>query len=136
MWFSHGDAAGRSVHAAVVMNLLRAGNTSTARCIDVSTTKLDTSPDMYPAVSNVGSLFHRCCSPPRPYRLGAPQPASPELEQFLSDTAASDGQVTIEQLQALFPFQLDGFQEKAVEQLLEGRSVVVCAPTGKCDTQC
>ncbi|WIA36589.1 hypothetical protein OEZ86_007879 [Tetradesmus obliquus] len=36
----------------------------------------------------------------------------------------------MEQLQGLFPFKLDGFQEKAVQQLLEGRSVVVCAPTG------
>lgn len=37
----------------------------------------------------------------------------------------------MDQLQALFPFQLDGFQERSVEQLLEGRSVVVCAPTGE-----
>eukprot|EP00775_Hariotina_reticulata_P003468 gene3468-3740_t len=35
----------------------------------------------------------------------------------------------MEQLQKLFPFHLDGFQEKAVQQLLEGKSVVVCAPT-------
>ncbi|KAF6256228.1 hypothetical protein COO60DRAFT_136093 [Scenedesmus sp. NREL 46B-D3] len=61
------------------------------------------------------------------------QPASPELEALLQAAAASgdaDYAVSLEQLQALFPFQLDGFQEKAVQQLLEGRSVVVCAPTG------
>jgi hypothetical protein len=38
--------------------------------------------------------------------------------------------VTLEQLQALFPFQLDGFQAKAVQQMLSGKSVMVCAPTG------
>lgn len=61
------------------------------------------------------------------------QPASPELEALLQAAAASgqDGaDVSMEQLQGLFPFKLDGFQEKAVQQLLEGRSVVVCAPTG------
>ena len=73
------------------------------------------------------------CSGVRARRFGAPQPAAPELEQFLSDAVAG-GQVSVEQLQSLFPFQLDGFQERAVEQLLEGRSVVVCAPTGKAVT--
>eukprot|EP00878_Enallax_costatus_P024651 GHUV01026327.1.p1 GENE.GHUV01026327.1~~GHUV01026327.1.p1 ORF type:complete len:523 (+),score=130.29 GHUV01026327.1:173-1741(+) len=64
------------------------------------------------------------------WRFGAPQPAAPELEQFLAEAAAADGHVSMQQLQALFPFKLDGFQERSVEQLLEGRSVVVCAPTG------
>jgi superfamily II RNA helicase len=61
------------------------------------------------------------------------QPASPELEALLQAAAASGDAnyaVGMDQLQALFPFKLDGFQEKAVQQLLEGRSVVVCAPTG------
>lgn len=30
----------------------------------------------------------------------------------------------------MFPFPLDGFQRRAVAALLEGKSVVVCAPTG------
>jgi hypothetical protein len=38
--------------------------------------------------------------------------------------------VSLEQLQRLFPFRLDAFQAKAVQQLLSGKSVVVCAPTG------
>ncbi len=38
--------------------------------------------------------------------------------------------VTIERLEALFPFPLDNFQRRSVQQLLEGKSVVVCAPTG------
>jgi superfamily II RNA helicase len=61
------------------------------------------------------------------------QPASPELEALLqaaADSGDADYAVNMQQLQALFPFKLDGFQEKAVQQLLEGKSVVVCAPTG------
>lgn len=30
----------------------------------------------------------------------------------------------------VFPYPLDNFQRKALEKFLEGRSVVVCAPTG------
>jgi superfamily II RNA helicase len=30
----------------------------------------------------------------------------------------------------VLPYPLDGFQRKAVEKFLEGKSVVVCAPTG------
>lgn len=33
-------------------------------------------------------------------------------------------------LETLFPFQLDPFQEEAITALNEGKSVVVCAPTG------
>jgi len=33
-------------------------------------------------------------------------------------------------LRALFPFELDDFQKQAIAALNEGRSVVVCAPTG------
>ena len=33
-------------------------------------------------------------------------------------------------IEKLFPFELDGFQEKAIAGLNEGKSVVVCAPTG------
>jgi superfamily II RNA helicase len=64
------------------------------------------------------------------------QPASPELEALLqaaADSRDADYAVNMEQLQALFPFKLDGFQEKAVQQLLDGKSVVVCAPTGVFD---
>eukprot|EP00879_Flechtneria_rotunda_P015990 GHRR01016723.1.p1 GENE.GHRR01016723.1~~GHRR01016723.1.p1 ORF type:complete len:1310 (+),score=476.87 GHRR01016723.1:197-4126(+) len=68
-------------------------------------------------------------SEPWPSRYGV-LPASPELETFLQEAAEHDGDIMLDQLQRLFPFRLDGFQEKAVQQLLEGRSVVVCAPTG------
>ena len=54
---------------------------------------------------------------------------SPALEALLADAAAG-APVTLERLEALFPFELDGFQRKAVAALLDGRSVVVCAPTG------
>ena len=33
-------------------------------------------------------------------------------------------------LKALFPFQLDAFQQRAIAALEAGRSIVVCAPTG------
>ncbi|XTZ20868.1 MAG: DEAD/DEAH box helicase, partial [cyanobacterium endosymbiont of Rhopalodia fuxianensis] len=33
-------------------------------------------------------------------------------------------------LDKLFPFELDGFQKEAITALTEGKSVVVCAPTG------
>ncbi|MDJ0510170.1 MAG: DEAD/DEAH box helicase [Crocosphaera sp.] len=33
-------------------------------------------------------------------------------------------------IQKLFPFELDGFQEQAITALNQGKSVVVCAPTG------
>jgi hypothetical protein len=59
-------------------------------------------------------------------------PAAPELEALLAAAEASEGQVSLEQLQALFSFKLDDFQAQAVQVLLQGRSVVVCAPTGEC----
>jgi hypothetical protein len=82
-------------------------------------------------------------SQPRPQPRSRPPPAaepappsspfsdagSPALEALLSDAAAG-APVTISRLQGIFPFPLDGFQVKAVEALLEGKSVVVCAPTG------
>lgn len=55
---------------------------------------------------------------------------APELESFLEDCTAGVP-VTLERLEALFPFTLDSFQKKAVQQLLNGKSVVVCAPTGE-----
>ena len=39
-------------------------------------------------------------------------------------------EIATEQLQEIFPFPLDGFQLQAVDALNEGKSVVVCAPTG------
>ncbi|MGK7956761.1 MAG: DEAD/DEAH box helicase, partial [Crocosphaera sp.] len=39
----------------------------------------------------------------------------------------TSSQINIEEL---FPFQLDSFQEEALAALNEGKSVVVCAPTG------
>ena len=36
---------------------------------------------------------------------------------------------TLEQLQALYPFEWDAFQTQAVVEFLAGKSVVVCAPT-------
>jgi superfamily II RNA helicase len=57
-------------------------------------------------------------------------PAAPELESFLAAGKAADGVVNLDQLQTLFTFKLDDFQAQAVEVLLQGRSVVVCAPTG------
>lgn len=72
---------------------------------------------------------HLNCSRPR-----APQPSeadigSSALESLLLD--ADEGHpVTLERLEGIFPFPLDAFQKKAVAALLEGKSVVVCAPTG------
>jgi len=54
---------------------------------------------------------------------------SPSLEALLSDAAAG-GDVTLDRLEGIFPFALDAFQRKAVAALLDGKSVVVCAPTG------
>lgn len=55
------------------------------------------------------------------------------LEALLAERAAAgeDGEpLSLERLLAIFPFPLDGFQKRSVEALLEGKSVVVCAPTG------
>ncbi|GBF97818.1 DEAD-box ATP-dependent RNA helicase, chloroplastic [Raphidocelis subcapitata] len=57
---------------------------------------------------------------------------APALEALLAAAAAPGGAaaVTLEALEGIFPFPLDPFQKKAVAALLEGLSVVVCAPTG------
>ncbi|MHB2018938.1 MAG: DEAD/DEAH box helicase [Candidatus Xenobia bacterium] len=38
--------------------------------------------------------------------------------------------VVTEDIERLFPFPLDNFQREAVQELLAGRNVIVCAPTG------
>lgn len=70
------------------------------------------------------------CSAPLSRYASTVVPAAPELEALLSAAEASGGSVSLDQLQALFSFQLDDFQAQAVQVLLHGRSVVVCAPTG------
>ena len=63
--------------------------------------------------------------------LRPPPPAgSPELEALLTFAEQKKQALTLNQLQSMFPFKLDGFQMKSVQQLLDGKSVVVCAPTG------
>jgi superfamily II DNA/RNA helicase len=52
------------------------------------------------------------------------------LDALLSAAETSGGVVSLQQLQTLFSFRLDDFQAQAVEVLLQGKSVVVCAPTG------
>lgn len=49
------------------------------------------------------------------------------MEMLLAE-GGSD--LSIDRIVRIFPFPLDAFQKKAVEKILEGRSVVVCAPTG------
>ncbi|GLI69984.1 hypothetical protein VaNZ11_014636 [Volvox africanus] len=51
----------------------------------------------------------------------------PALEALLAE-GGSD--VSASRICAIFPFPLDKFQRRALELFLEGRSVVVCAPTG------
>ncbi|GLC66436.1 hypothetical protein PLESTF_000427200 [Pleodorina starrii] len=51
----------------------------------------------------------------------------PALEALLSE-GGSD--LSADRICAIFPFPLDTFQRRALELFLEGRSVVVCAPTG------
>lgn len=54
---------------------------------------------------------------------------APALEALLA--AAEAGRAPgMEDLLGIFPYALDAFQKRAVEALLAGRSVVVCAPTG------
>lgn len=71
-----------------------------------------------------------CCSAPLSRYGSTVVPAAPELEALLSAAEAADGQVSLDQLQTLFSFRLDDFQAQAVQVLLNGKSVVVCAPTG------
>lgn len=44
--------------------------------------------------------------------------------------AIESGRADMESVLQAFPFELDAFQQQAVRELLDGRSVVVCAPTG------
>jgi superfamily II RNA helicase len=69
--------------------------------------------------------------PPRSRPPEAPpsEAGSALLEELLADAAAG-APVTLERLEGIFPFPLDSFQRKSVAALLEGKSVVVCAPTG------
>ena len=81
------------------------------------------------------SLPHPCtchlsCSAPLSRYGSVATPAAPELDALLSAAETSGGVVSLQQLQALFSFRLDDFQAQAVEVLLQGKSVVVCAPTG------
>jgi superfamily II RNA helicase len=63
--------------------------------------------------------------------LRPPPPAgSPELEALLTYAEQKKQPLNLGQLQSMFPFKLDSFQMKSVQQLLDGKSVVVCAPTG------
>ncbi|KXZ44081.1 hypothetical protein GPECTOR_74g695 [Gonium pectorale] len=51
----------------------------------------------------------------------------PALEALLAE-GGSD--LSADRIASVFPFPLDAFQRRALELFLEGRSVVVCAPTG------
>eukprot|EP00798_Chlamydomonas_sp_ICE-L_P018417 gene18417-24891_t len=53
--------------------------------------------------------------------------SEPDLEELLAEGGAD---LSLERVTRVFPFELDNFQKKSVEKLLEGYSVVVCAPTG------
>ncbi|MEB3357818.1 MAG: DEAD/DEAH box helicase [Synechococcales bacterium] len=65
-----------------------------------------------------------------------PQPMEPDDRPIalpsLNDVNAqqTDSPISTLDLTALFPFDLDDFQKQAIAALNEGRSVVVCAPTG------
>lgn len=51
----------------------------------------------------------------------------PALEALLAE-GGSD--LSADRICSIFPFPLDMFQKRSLELFLEGRSVVVCAPTG------
>jgi superfamily II RNA helicase len=51
-----------------------------------------------------------------------------EFEELLVRSQEAD--LTMAQIELMFPFPLDGFQRDAVEKSINGSSVVVCAPTG------
>lgn len=86
---------------------------------------------LHSCCSHACSAHQTClCSAPLSRYASTVVPAAPELEALLSAAEASGGSVSLEQLQALFSFRLDDFQAQAVQVLLNGRSVVVCAPTG------
>ncbi len=43
---------------------------------------------------------------------------------------SANSNLTLEEIEDTFQFPLDGFQKQAVSHFLEGKSVLVCAPTG------
>ncbi len=43
---------------------------------------------------------------------------------------SANSNLTLEDIEDTFQFPLDGFQKQAVSHFLEGKSVLVCAPTG------
>lgn len=43
---------------------------------------------------------------------------------------SANSNLTLEDIEDTFQFPLDGFQKQAVAHFLDGRSVLVCAPTG------
>ena len=43
---------------------------------------------------------------------------------------APEAALLFKDVERSFPFELDKFQSAAIKELLTGRSVVVCAPTG------
>lgn len=76
-----------------------------------------------PSLLDMSPTCH-CTSAPYMDRGG-----EPELEALLAE---GNQQVSAERVERIFPFPLDSFQRKAVQQFLAGNSVVVCAPTGGC----
>lgn len=53
-----------------------------------------------------------------------------EFEGLLAEAVATGAAPTLDRIEQMFPFPLDGFQRDAVRHSLSDRSVVVCAPTG------
>ena len=51
-----------------------------------------------------------------------------EFEELLLQSEEED--LNMEHIERMFPFPLDAFQKEAVEKSIDGKSVVVCAPTG------
>eukprot|EP00200_Dunaliella_tertiolecta_P005053 CAMPEP_0202359206 /NCGR_PEP_ID=MMETSP1126-20121109/12588_1 /ASSEMBLY_ACC=CAM_ASM_000457 /TAXON_ID=3047 /ORGANISM="Dunaliella tertiolecta, Strain CCMP1320" /LENGTH=1135 /DNA_ID=CAMNT_0048952565 /DNA_START=212 /DNA_END=3620 /DNA_ORIENTATION=- len=52
---------------------------------------------------------------------------SQELEKLIAEGGES---LSVESVGRIFPYPLDDFQQEALQKLLDGMSVVVCAPTG------
>jgi hypothetical protein len=71
---------------------------------------------------------HQCTPTPPPSTLYTDRGGEPELEALLAEGGVG---LSVARLERIFPFPLDSFQRKAVEQFLDGNSVVVCAPTGR-----
>ena len=51
-----------------------------------------------------------------------------EFEELMVQSQTEN--LNIQHIERMFPFPLDGFQKEAVEKSIDGKSVVVCAPTG------